>query len=103
MKRYLILLIALSGCASDHYTPMDYGMSDALSSCKKESIHKYYADKPDLGMINGAAGVAGGAIGGALAGALTGAATPDSAMKLEEINPYIEKCMKKNGYIGTSS
>lgn len=103
MKRYIIFLLILSGCTSNHYAPNDARMSDTLSSCKLEANHAYFSDKPDLGVAAGAAGVLGGAFGGALVGAATGVVTPDNTMKTSEINPYIENCMKKHGYIGTGS
>lgn len=107
MKRYLLLLL-LAGCAVDHYEVAPGGngstekMHDDLMDCKHEAWHAYYASRPNTDGVAGAAGVLGGAIGGAIVGLATVSATPDTAMKTRDINPYIIKCMERKGYEGTS-
>lgn len=81
-------------------------MSSDLAQCKQDSIHAYYASQPPIsgGQVLGI--VAGGAIGGAIGGAAFGAATGEGdngTMKRSEIDPYIEKCMLRKGYAGTSN
>lgn len=103
MKRSLILLLVMTGCANDHYVPNDNGMNTALQACKKEANDKFYAENSPLGGAGGvAAGVLGGAIGGAFIGAVSAASAPETSMKANDINPYTENCMANKGYQGTS-
>lgn len=108
MRYILPIIFFLSACAHDNYvvTPKGHGSQERLVNdlhlCKEEVNHVYFSDKPDTGFLAGAAGALGGGIGGALVGAGTGLSTPSNSMKLSDVDPYIEKCMLKKGYIGTS-
>lgn len=106
MKRYVALLLMLTGCAHDNYTviPDSNGsqaqMASDLYDCKMEAGRIYDASKPNTSGVSAVAGVLGGAIGGAIAGV---ALSDNGSMKVSEINPYVGKCMKSKGYSGTSS
>lgn len=105
---YLISLLLLAGCAN-HYSASDGSInSDKLASdtkeCNQEATRAYYASQPPVGagQVAGlvAGGLVGGAIGGAIGGAAFGTAESDNSgvMKLSDINPYVDKCMKERGY-----
>ena len=111
MKKYLIILLMLSGCAHDNYevVPGSDGSRDKmhsdLVSCRWESSHNYNAAHP-MGNEQVIGMVAGGALGGALGGAAFGAASTgdeDIDKKWRTIDDGIEKCMLRKGYKGTTT
>lgn len=94
--------LCLAGCAHDSYsiipgtTASQAAMAADTRACKQEVIHEYFADKPDTGWAGGL-GIF-GAIGGAAAGAIEASDTPPNAMKLSDMKPAIEACMRAKGY-----
>ncbi len=118
----LALIVFLTGCAHDNYAIIsDSGgskeaMASDLYNCKIEAVHTYMPSQPSqlsqssmtgnqiMGIV--AAGAIGGAIGGAAFGAVVASQDnkqDNNSMKTAEINPYVEKCMLRKGYNGTSS
>ena len=72
-------------------------MAADLQACKHDVLAEYFRQQSHSGAIVG--GVLGGAVGGAIGGALD---ADSSSMKSSDIDPAVEQCMKKKGYIGTS-
>lgn len=101
---FLIALIFLNACTSDHYVPVagssgsDIYLKNDLKSCRDDSIHKALSER------NNDAAVIGGAIGGLIGGVILGAAvgaSPNNSPRMD-INQAIEKCMASKGYTGFS-
>lgn len=99
MKRAVLMLLILGGCTSNHYSPADAGMNDALDMCKHDVIHASLANTDHLGALIG--GGLGGPIGGAIGGVVEGK-SQTNAPKMD-LNNSIENCMKNKGYVGISS
>jgi hypothetical protein len=99
MNTHIFVLIAplvfLSGCANDNYSVIANGrgsqqqMAGDLKACKISVVNEYESGHSHLAPLLGA-------IGGAVA------PDDDNAMKLSDMNPAIEKCMREHGYVGTS-
>lgn len=101
MNRYLIILLAISGCTSSHYTPVDTGMDETLKSCKTIAFKKYN----DIHSNDNKSGaVVGGALLGPL-GAIIGDGIVGAGNNVQKIdlNAEIQKCMESHGYSGYSS
>lgn len=99
MKKFIIgLVITLTGCTSNHYTPADAGMNDALSSCRSTVTHEAASQHDHLGALvgGGLGGVGGGLLGGAIEGS-------QNQYPEKDWNVEIENCMAKKGYSGVSA
>lgn len=100
MKRiYLVpALLVLAACANDQYLDAsgktlqskqsNSKMVSVLHDCKMAAIHHH--------MQEGVSPVIAGAVAGAMGGLLVGIANTDDP------NVYIQDCMAKHGYSGTS-
>ena len=102
----VVLATVLSGCANDHYVVIPGGagsqaqMASTLHDCKDQTMHAYFSGQSHNGAVVG--GVLGGAVGGAIGGAMDASNQPTDAIKLSDLNPMIERCMRERGYDGTS-
>lgn len=113
MKKYYILsAVLLTSCAHNDYAPLpdtnasqQYLKTD-LRACQHEANVKYHDSQSGMsgGQVAGVAlgGVIGGALGGAVIGATMVPSSEDHAMKLSELDPYIDRCMLAKGYSGHS-
>jgi len=102
MRKIVVIafLLSLSGCTSDHYTPVDYGMNDALKECRHNTFKKYYdahANDDKTGVVAG--GVLLGPIGAVLGDSI---ANSGNTLPKLDLNVEMENCMKAKGYTGTS-
>lgn len=103
MKRYLILVFLLSGCAwTDHHwdvpangSPDDIKKVD-LHNCQEDAFQIWRSNHDSTGEVlaMGAGGVLGGAIGGAAAGV----AMSDTDSLQDFTKGYVKKCMNDRGY-----
>lgn len=83
MKRFLIGLVLLSGCAVDQ-------QSAALRDCRHTTFQKFYEGRYHGGAF--LAGALGGVVGGIAGGALD-SATSTNTMQLSDIQPAIDRCV----------
>lgn len=110
MKYSFLILLMASGCTDRNYiaVPNTGAQQESMSSikaiCIHEAVHKYYSDKnSDAGLYAGLLGGAiGGAVGGASAGGIVGggiAANGNTSMLSSDVEPYINYCMLKRGFV----
>lgn len=99
----IFVLFLLTACANDHYVVIphslgsDENLKADLQNCKMSAVHQYNIQKSSVSDILSIAGPI-----GSLA-SVGVSENDDSPIKLKDLNPMTEQCMKKKGYNGTSS
>jgi len=94
-----IAVLLLSGCAHDSYAVRGGSASEArmhadAKECALDAVKTYYDRRNGVGVMVGA--FVGGPVGAAAGYAVD--ESDDKLMKLSELKPTVENCMRAKGY-----